>query len=246
MRINLQGKVIVVTGGSRGIGRALIREFSNENAKVVICYYNSENEANELYEELIIKNLDCIKVKADVTNIDDVKRLRDQTIAYFGKIDVLINNAGVCDDNNIQAMSLNQWERVIDVNLTGVYLCCKVFSQIMINQKSGKIINISSLKGQEGSAGQTNYSTSKAGLIGFSKSLAKELGKFKIIVNVVCPGFILTDLNDSSSEKKRIAEKRSSLPMDKNLQDLLHFLVYMSSDKMLNISGQVFNIDSRL
>lgn len=246
MNINLEEKVIVVTGASRGIGRELTKAFSYENSKIVICYYKSEYAAEELYKELIVQNPNCIKIKADVTNIDDVKRLRDKTISAFGKIDILVNNAGICYDNSIQVMSEEQWKRVIDVNLTGVYLCCKVFSEIMIKQNMGKIINISSLKGQEGSARQTNYSASKAGLIGFSKALAKELSRFNISVNAICPGFIITDLNCHRSDKKRIAEERSFLSTDMNLQDLTNFILFISSDKILSVSGQVFNIDSRI
>jgi 3-oxoacyl-[acyl-carrier protein] reductase len=246
MDLNLEDKVIVITGASRGIGRELIKAFAYENSKIVINYFKSEYEAESLYKELITKSSNCIKVKADVTKIDDVILLKNETIAAFGKVDVLINNAGICDDNNIQLMTEEQWKRVIDVNLTGVYLCCKIFSQIMIKQNKGKIINISSLKGQEGCAGQTNYSASKAGLIGFSKALAKELGEFNISVNTICPGFIVTDFNRKRLGKKRIAEERSLLSIDMNLQDVVNFILFSASSRMLSVSGQVFNIDSRM
>lgn len=246
MNLNLEDKVTIITGSSRGIGRELVKAFSNENSKIVINYFKSECAAEDLYKKLIDQNPNCIKIKADITNIEDVEILKNKTISAFGKIDILINNAGICDDNSIQVMPEEQWKRVIDVNLTGAYLCCKIFSEIMIKQNKGKIINISSLKGQEGSAGQTNYSASKAGLIGFSKALAKELNQFNISVNTICPGFIITDMNRHQSIKKRIAAERSLLSTDMNLQDLINFILFISSDKMLSVSGQVFNIDSRI
>ncbi len=245
MTIDLADKVIVVTGSSRGIGSKLIKAFSEENAKIVINYNSSEAEAETLYNKLIQYNPNCIKVKADVTSMDDIKKLYNETILKFGKVDVLINNAGICDDNLIQAMSDEQWNRVIDVNLTGVYLSCKTFSQIMIQQNFGKIINIASLKGQEGCEGQTNYSASKAGVIGFTLALAKELGRHNISVNAICPGFIVTDLNRHYKEKKKLAERRSLVSIEHNLDDLINFVLYMCSDKMRSVSGQVFNVDSR-
>ena len=246
MNLGLNNKVVVITGSSRGIGRELIKAFSNEQSKIVINYLNSDDEAEELYREIARHNNNCIKVKADVTNEMDVKTLRDKTISAFGKIDILINNAGICYDSDIQILSKKHWDRVIDVNLTGVYLCCKMFSEIMIKQNMGKIINISSLKGQIGSAGQVNYSASKAGLIGLSKSLAKELSKFNVAVNTVCPGYITTNLNSCNYEKKRVAQEQSLLPIKMNLQDLIHFILFFSSEQVSSVTGQVFNIDSRI
>lgn len=246
MNLDLSKKVVVVTGSSKGIGRELIRAFSKENSKVVINYLNSYDEAEELYREITRYNTDCIKVKADVTNEMDVIMLRDRTISAFGKIDILINNAGVCCDNNIHIMPKEHWDRVINVNLTGVYLCCKTFSEIMMKQNMGKIINISSIKGQIGSAGQVNYSASKAGLIGLGKSLAKELSKFNISVNTVCPGYISTDLNGYDYKKKIVAQEQSLFPVNMNLQDLIHFILFVSSGQISSVTGQVFNIDSRI
>ena len=195
MMIDISDKVIVITGSSRGIGRELAIALAKENAKVVINYLNSELAARKLYEEITSYNTNCLLVKADITKLEDVSKLYHKTIDSYGKVDVLINNAGICDDNMIQLMSEKQWRKVLDVNLTGAYLCSRTFSKTMIKQKSGKIINIASLKGQEGCESQVNYSASKAGLIGFTKALAKEFGKYNITVNGVCPGFIVTDLN---------------------------------------------------
>lgn len=246
MLVNVSGKVVVVTGSSRGIGKEIIRKFAKENAKVVINFSNAVDKATELYNEILEFNENCILVQADVTKQEDVSKLYYKTIEAFGRVDVLINNAGACDDNRIQLMRQEQWDRIIGVNLKGTYLCSKVFSKKMIQQRSGKIINIASLKGQEGYVGQVNYSASKAGIIGFTKALAKELGVFNIAVNAVCPGFIVTDLNRNNSQKLRIAQNRSLLPVDHSLDDLLDYLIFISSDKLLGISGRVFNLDSRV
>ena len=246
MIVDVSNKVVVITGSSKGIGRSLALAFAKEQSKVVINYLNSCEEAKQLYNEIVTYNSNCISIEADVTKQEDVSRLYHETIKTFGKIDVLINNAGICDDNPIQLMPEEQWRKVLDVNLTGTYLCSRAFSKAMIQHKSGKIINISSLKGQEGCEGQVNYSASKAGLIGFTKSLAKELGKFNISVNAICPGFIVTDLNRHDEKKKEIAQNKSLLPIDSMLDDLVNYIIYMSSDKFIGISGRVFNLDARL
>jgi 3-oxoacyl-[acyl-carrier protein] reductase len=246
VNVDISGKVVVITGSSRGIGKELVKVFAKENASVVINYYNSEIEAKELYEQVTKINSNCLLIKADVTKASEVSLLYHETVKKFGRVDVLINNAGICDDNLIQVMTLEQWSKVLDVNLTGTFLCSREFSKIMIRQKCGKIINIASLKGQEGCEGQVNYSASKAGIIGFTKSLAKELGKYNIAVNVLCPGFIVTDLNRHNSHKKEVAKKKSILNIDDSLSDLLRFIIYISSDCFIGISGRVFNLDSRL
>lgn len=246
MLIDIAGIVVVITGASRGIGAELVRVFAKEGAHVVVNYNSSEKLAYSLLDEISSYNTNCIAVKADVTKQEEVSRLYGTVISKYGKVDILINNAGICDDNLIQLMPEEQWRHVIDINLTGAYLCSRIFSKIMINQKKGKIINISSLKGQEGCVGQTNYAASKAGLIGFTKSLAKELGRYSIPVNAVCPGFIVTDLNRHNKQKQDVAKSKSLLTIDHSMEDLTNFLVYMSSERFKGISGQVYNLDSRL
>lgn len=246
MNINLSGLVVVITGASRGIGRALAIEFAKEKACVVVNYNHSWLEADMLIKEINTYNTNCLCVQADVTKEKDVNKLYRETIRHFGRVDVLINNAGICDDNLIQLMSKDQWQKVIDTNLTGVFLCSRTFSKAMIHQRKGKIINISSLKGQEGSIGQSNYSASKAGLIGLSKALAKELGCFNIAVNTICPGFIVTDLNRHNKEKKEIAEKRSALKIENAMSDLINFTLFLSWQNFTGISGRVFNLDARI
>jgi 3-oxoacyl-[acyl-carrier protein] reductase len=246
MIVDVSDKVVVITGSSRGIGREMAKKFAKENAKVVINYLKSYEDALNLYEEIKTYNTNCIMVKADVTKQDDVKKICTETIKEFSQVDILINNAGVCSDNLIPMMTEKQWSRVIEVNLNGVFLCSRIFSKEMIKNRQGKIINIASLSGQLGSEGQTNYSASKAGIIGFTKALAKELGKFNISVNAVCPGFIVTDLNRHSEKMKKIAEEMSVMQVQTLLDELLSFVIYISSPEFKNISGQIFNVDSRI
>ena len=246
MKVNVSDKVVVITGSSRGIGKELIRAFANEKSKVVINYLHSEILAKNLRDDIIVNNPNCIMIKADITSQSDVSRMYHEIISEYGRVDLLINNAGICDDNPIQLMPDKQLSKVLDVNLTGTYLCCRAFSKIMIQQKRGKIINISSIKGQEGCEGQVNYSASKAGIIGFTKALAKELGKFNVAVNVICPGFIVTDLNRHNSDKEKIAKERSLLSIDTALTDVINFIIFIASDLFIGVSGRVFNLDSRI
>ncbi len=245
MIINLKDKVVVITGSSRGIGSALARAFSREGAHVVINYCQSEREALELYRD-ISHQTDCLIVKADVSREEDVRLLYDQALAHFGHVDVLINNAGICADDSVEHMQTQVWQRVIDVNLTGCFLCCKYFTVHMRTRRKGKVFNISSLMGQIGSAGQSNYATSKAAIAGFTKSLAKELGAHNILVNSVCPGFIQTGLNDGREDKVARARKQSVLDGTDALDDLVNFLLYAASDCFSGVSGQTFHLDARI
>ena len=184
MIVDISNKVVVITGSSRGIGSDMAKRFAKENAKVVINYFNSYENAKNTYNEILVYNKNCIMVRADVTKQEDVKRLCAKTIEAFGQVDVLINNAGICSDNILPMMTEKQWNDVININLTGIFLCSKIFAKEMIKKRQGRILNIASLKGQIGE-GQTNYSASKAGVIGFTKALAKELGRFNISVNAI-------------------------------------------------------------
>lgn len=246
MDVNLEGKVVVVTGSSRGLGREMVVRFAKENAFVVINYCTNIECALELHDYISRYNSNCIMVQADVTKEKDVQKMYGQVLKRFGKIDVLINNVGKCADNYVQFMNLEQWNEVITTNLTSIYLCSRVFSRKMIANGRGKIINIASLKGQLGSEGQSNYAASKAGVIGLTKSLAKEMGGFGVSVNAICPGFIVTDLNRTNSNKAEIAERMSILKEKRSLEDFLSFVMLLSSDELIGISGQVFNLDSRI
>ncbi|MCP3660224.1 MAG: SDR family NAD(P)-dependent oxidoreductase [Bacteroidetes bacterium] len=237
MNINLRNKVVVITGSSKGIGRHIAYCFAKEESQVVITYNNSKEEAYNLFDEINKFNKKCIIIKADVSKEEEVKNLyRTVMERYNNKVDVLINNSGIARDNLLPMMTLKQWKDVIDVNLTGIYLCSRFFSKAMIKNRYGKIINITSLRGITGSKGQTNYAASKAGIIGFTKSLAKELEEFEITVNSICPGCIPTDLN------KKIDDNRQR--DSKYLYDLLNFLLFFSSDLCKNVTSQVFNLNS--
>lgn len=248
MNIDLKERVIVITGASRGLGKNMARKFASEGAGVVINYHKNEKNANDLLSEIQNKfnNKNCVVFKADVTNEKEVLSFYHSVMEKYGRVDVLINNAGKVSDNYLNFMSSEQWDDVISTNLTSAYLCSRIFSKNMIYNRSGKIINISSLKGQRGSEGQCNYAASKAGLIGFTKSLAKEIGPLGISVNAVCPGFIVTDLNRGSTLKSEIASNMSVLNNHNSLEDFLDFMVALSSSKFSGISGQVFNLDSRI
>lgn len=247
MNIDLANKVIVITGSSRGIGMNLALRLSKENAKVVINYNKSEQKANDLLNTICKYNKECIVLKTDVTKPKEVRNFHDAVHKRYGKIDVLINNAGVCDDNLLQMMTVTQWDNVIRTNLFGTFLCCREFSKTMIRQREGKIINIASLKGQLGCEGQANYSASKGGIISMTKTLAKEMGKYNVSVNAVCPGFIVTDLNRHNEEKKVKAQNATVMKNNMNaIKDLENFIIYASSDLFSGVSGQVFNLDSRI
>lgn len=246
MVVDVTNKVIVITGASRGIGREVAKAFAKEQAKVVINYCRSYSDAESLFKEISSYNIHCMLIKADVTKPSDVSYMYEHIIQRYGFVDVLINNAGIVNDSLMMEMSDEQWKQVIDVNMTGTFLCCREFSKIMAKLKRGKIINIASLKGQDGSVAQANYAASKAGVIALTKTLAKELGDFNIAVNAVCPGFIVTDLNRHDERKRKIAVNKSTLPIDRMINTVVDILIYMASDRFVGVSGRVFNLDSRL
>lgn len=246
MKVDVSNKVVVITGSSRGIGSELALAFAKEKAIVVINYCHSKEKAEAIYRQVLEYSPNSIMICADVTDTHDVTAMCHKVLKSLGRVDILINNAGICDDNSIHMMSFNQWKNVIDVNLTGTFLCCKEFSKIMIKQHTGKIINIASLKGQEGSSKQVNYSASKAGVISLTKALAKELGKYNIAVNAICPGFIVTDLNRNSEYKTTKAISQSTLSIENTLKDLINFIIFFSSNNVSSVSGRVFNLDSRV
>ncbi len=246
MIIDVTNEVVLITGASRGIGREMARTFARENARVVLNYFHSEKEAFKLYEEISSYNEDCMLVKADITKSDKVHGMYKQVMKKYGKVDVLINNAGLCSDNLLPVMKYEQFYDVVNVNLFGTFLCSKIFSKDMIRKKRGRIINIASLKGIEGCVGQVNYSSSKGAVISFTKTCAKELGKYNIMVNAVCPNYIKTDLNRKNIKKEEIAKNKNLLDYRYGMDDLMNFLVYLSSDKCNGVSGRVFKIDSRI
>ncbi|MCP5008054.1 MAG: 3-oxoacyl-[acyl-carrier-protein] reductase [Planctomycetes bacterium] len=200
---NPNQRVVLVTGGSKGIGKAISRSLIHNGDRVVINYNSSSKEAEDLRDELSGINGDVSIFQADVSDYAQVKQMVDNVAETYGKIDVLVNNAGIISDCFIMLMSDKDWNNVINVNLTGVFNCSKAVSGYMIEQRSGVIINVASLSGITGLPGQTNYSAAKGGVISFTKALSKELAPFTVRVNAVAPGVIETDIVDSTSSKEK-------------------------------------------
>ncbi|AMN35601.1 3-oxoacyl-[acyl-carrier-protein] reductase [Clostridium perfringens] len=240
----LKDKVAIVTGGTRGIGRAIALKLADHGANIVINYRNSDKEAEELKSILEERGVKVLTVKCDISNFEDSKNLMDKCKEVFGKIDILVNNAGITKDTLIMRMKEEDFDNVIDVNLKGTFNCAKHASAIMLKQRFGKIINMTSVVGIAGNAGQVNYAASKAGVIGLTKSLAKELGSRGITVNAVAPGFINTDMTASLSEKvKEEASKNIPLKRLGDPEDVANLVGFLASDAANYITGQVINVD---
>ncbi|MEL7418456.1 MAG: 3-oxoacyl-[acyl-carrier-protein] reductase [Cyanobacteria bacterium J06555_3] len=239
---HLKDKVAIVTGASRGIGKAAALALVTQGAKVVVNYARSSDAAEATVQEITAAGGEAIAIQADVSQADQVDKLIKTTIEQFGRIDVLVNNAGITKDTLLLRMKPEQWQAVIDLNLTGVFLCTKAVSKIMLKQRSGRIINIASVAGQMGNPGQANYSAAKAGVIGFTKTVAKELANRGVTVNAVAPGFIETDMtNDLKSDDiiKFIPLGRYGKP-----EEVAGAIRFLASDPAAAyITGQVFNVD---
>ncbi len=242
--MHLDGKVTIVTGASRGIGRSVAIELAKLGAKVVINYAGNEAAAEEVKNIIVAAGGQAIVVKADVGNIEAVDAMVKETINTFGKIDILVNNAGITRDNLLMRMKEEDWDAVMNINLKGVFVCTKAVSRIMMKQKSGKIINMTSVVGVMGNAGQANYSAAKAGVIGFTKSMAKELASRGITVNAIAPGFINTDMTAVLSEqvKEDLADK---IPVGRlgSPEDVAAAVAFLASDLASYITGQTLNVD---
>jgi 3-oxoacyl-[acyl-carrier protein] reductase len=239
---HLKERVALVTGGSRGIGKATALALATEGAKVVVNYASSSNAAEEVVKEIIEAGSEAIALQADVSQVEQVDHLIKQTLDKFGRIDILVNNAGITKDTLLLRMKPEEWQAVIDLNLTGVFLCTRAVSKIMLKQKAGRIINITSVAGQMGNPGQANYSAAKAGVIGFTKTVAKELATRGVTVNAVAPGFIETDMtNDLKSDDiiKFIPLGRYGKPEE--IAGMIRFLA--ADPAAAYITGQVFNVD---
>lgn len=240
----LQGKCAVITGASRGIGREIAIKYAKEGANIVLNYRNSETEALQLKEELDKLGSDTLIVKANVSDFEEAEKLIKEAKEVFGRVDILVNNAGITKDNLIMRMKEEDFDSVIDVNLKGAFNCLKAVTPIMIRQKSGKIINMSSVVGVIGNAGQVNYCASKAGLIGMTKSLAREIGGKNINVNAIAPGFIDTDMTKvlSEDQKKNIM---SQVPLKRlgQAEDIANLALFLASNQSDYITGQVIHVD---
>ena len=233
-------KTVFITGSSRGIGASAAKLFYENGYNVIINYNNSEKAALELSQKLP----GSLLLKGDVSNEDDVKSMLEKAILHFGKIDVLINNAGISITGLLSDISLKEWERLFSVNVTGTFLMSKYFSKHMISNHSGKIINVSSIWGVCGASCESCYSASKGAVIAFTKALAKELGPSGITVNCVAPGFIDTDMNsDISSEDKKAFCEDTPLERIGTAEDVSKTLLFLASDNADFITGQIINCD---
>jgi 3-oxoacyl-[acyl-carrier protein] reductase len=240
--LSLNDRVAIVTGASRGIGRAIALSLGQEGTKVAVNYSSSRSAADEVVERIHSQCSEAIALQANVANPDDVEQLVQQTLNKWGRVDILVNNAGITRDSLLMRMKLEDWQSVIDLNLTGVFLCSKAITRPMLKQKSGRIINIASVAGQMGNPGQANYSAAKAGVIGFTKTVAKELASRGVTVNAVAPGFIATDMThdlNADSILPFIPLGRFGTP-----EDIAGMVKFLALDPAAAyITGQVFNVD---
>ncbi|TQQ84425.1 SDR family oxidoreductase [Peptacetobacter hominis] len=237
-------KTAIITGASRGIGKCTAELFARNGYNVIINYNSSEKEAKELENKLLSEGLNVSAYKADVSKSYEVDKMINYCIEKYGKIDVLVNNAGISQDKLFTDITDEEWEKMMSVNVTGVFNCTRATLKHMIWEKSGKIINISSMWGVVGGSCEVHYSTSKAAVIGMTKALAKEVGPSNITVNAIAPGVILTDMSLYYGDEV-LEELRQETPLMKNGQpeDIANMALYLASDKADFITGQVFNIN---
>ena len=244
--MSLDGKVALVTGASSGIGRAVALKLSSLGAKVAINYFSSrENtDANALVELIKSQGNIAFAVQGDVSKSEDAQKLIEETVKTFGRLDILVNNAGITRDQLMMRMSETDWDAVINVNLKGAFLLIKAAQRIMLKQRFGRIVNLSSVIGQAGGAGQANYSASKAGLIGLTKSAARELGSRNITVNAIAPGFIETDMTKGLPEEIR-QKALAQIPLDRfgKPEDVAEAIAFLVGDSAGYITGQVLAVD---
>lgn len=244
----LAGKVAIVTGSSRGIGRAIAETLAANGARVVVNYNSSEAAANEVIESITSNGGEAIAVQADVSDFSAAQQLIKTTLDTFGQVDILVNNAGTTRDTLLLLMKEDDWDIVLETNLKSVFNCCKAVARPMVRRKQGgRIINITSVVGLVGQAGQANYAASKAGIIGITKSLARELGSRKITVNAIAPGFFPTALTDVLSDEM-VQNALTLIPLGRlgELQEVADLASFLASDKAAYITGEVIRVDGGL
>lgn len=239
-----ENKIVLVTGAGRGIGASIAKRFASEGAEVIVNYSGNDEAAQKTVDEITATGGQAQKYKCSVNDSESVKVMIDEIIKEFGRIDILVNNAGITKDGLMLRMTDEDFDRVIDVNLKGTFNCTKYVSKYMLKQKSGKIINISSVVGLSGNAGQVNYSASKAGIIGIMKSAAKELSSRGITVNAVAPGYVDTDMTKVLSDNIR-NEILKNIPLQRmgNVEDISNCVAFLASEDASYITGQVISVD---
>jgi 3-oxoacyl-[acyl-carrier protein] reductase len=239
----LENKVAIITGASRGIGRAIAERFIEEGAKVAFTYLSSDEKARQLEQELTAKGGVAKGFKSDASKFDSAQELVDAVVAEFGTVDVLVNNAGITRDTLLMRMSEQQWDEVIETNLKSAFNLTKAVIKPMLKAKSGSIINMSSVVGVSGNAGQANYAASKAGMIGFSKSVAQELGSRNIRCNSIAPGFIETEMTEVLDQKV-VEEWRNSIPLKRGGTpvDVANTTIFLASDMSAYVTGQTIHV----
>ena len=240
----LENKVALITGGSRGIGKGIVEVFAAQGAHVAFTYNSSAEAANAMAEELSQNGVKVKAYQSDAAQFDQAESLVAQVLADFGSVDILINNAGITKDNLLMRISEKDFDRVIEVNLKSVFNMTKAVQRTMLKQRHGSIINMSSIVGVQGNAGQTNYAASKAGIIGFSKSVALELGSRNIRCNVIAPGFIETEMTQKLDEAT-VQTWRDGIPLKRGgtPQDIANTCLYLASDLSSYVTGQVIHVD---
>jgi len=242
--MNLKKKTAIITGGSLGIGATIAIELAREGANVAINYRKHDTEAKEVAKKIENLGQKCLTIKADVTSSTDAENMLKQTIKSFGGLDILVCNAGINKDRVIWKMSEMDWDNVINVNLKGYFIYNKLAASHFKDQRSGKIVNITSINGLRGKFGQTNYSASKGGIIALTKALAKELGKFNINVNAVAPGMVMTEMAKKiPPEFLQKAVDETVLGRIATTQDIANVVVFLCSEKARHITGEVIKID---
>ncbi len=240
----LDGKVAVITGASRGIGRATALRLAKEGAKVVVNYAGNHAAAEKTVADIKAAGGEAIAFQADVANAQAAGELVKAAQGAFGRIDILVNNAGITRDNILALMKEEDWDAVINTNLKGIFNCTKAVAKVMIKQRAGKIVNMTSVVGIMGNAGQTNYAAAKAGVIGFSKSVAKELAGRGITVNAIAPGYITTDMSAAIPEQAK-ADLAQKIPLSRlgTPEDVAEAVLFLVSDAANYITGQTINVD---
>jgi 3-oxoacyl-[acyl-carrier protein] reductase len=240
----LEGKTAIITGASRGIGRGIAKVFAGQGANVAFTYSASKEAAQKLEKELNALGANAKGYQSNAANFDQAQELAAEVLKEFGSIDILINNAGITRDNLLMRISEEDFDKVIEVNLKSVFNLTKAVIRPMMKQRQGSIIHMSSIVGIKGNAGQTNYAASKAGIIGFSKSVALELGSRNIRSNVIAPGFIETEMTAKLNEKV-VDEWRSSIPLKRggSPEDVANACVFLASDMSAYVTGQTLNVD---